>query len=122
MNENQQNTLTQFALKLGVSDAVIISANDIAVEDKLADLCKKPGCEDYGLSASCPPHVSGPSGFRKLLKAFKHAMFFKIDVPTDILLSGERLDIFRLLHEIGSSIENKANGVCKVQSICGWFM
>ncbi|MBW1643378.1 MAG: DUF2284 domain-containing protein, partial [Deltaproteobacteria bacterium] len=61
-----------------------------------------------GLSTSCPPHVSGPSGFRKLLKKFKHAIVIKIDVPLEILLSSERRDIMKLLHEIAAGIEQAA--------------
>jgi predicted metal-binding protein len=100
--------LTQLAYQLGASDANAISTTEISVEDSLADLCREPGCENYGLSASCPPHVSGPDGFRKLLKTFEHAAVFKIDVPAEILLSDERRDIFRLLHEIAANIEKAA--------------
>ena len=100
--------LTQLACQLGASDAKTISTTEISVEDSLADLCREPGCENYGLSASCPPHVSGPDGFRKLLKTFEHAVVFKIDVPSEILLSDECRDIFRLLHEIASNIEKAA--------------
>ena len=100
--------LMQLACQLGANDAKAISTTEISVEDSLADLCREPGCENYGLSASCPPHVSGPDGFRKLLKTFEHAVVFKIDVPSEILLSDERRDIFRLLHEIAASIEQAA--------------
>jgi len=74
----------------------------------LAKLCREPQCESYGLSTSCPPHVSGPSGFRKLLKKFEHAIVIKIDVPLEILLSSERRDIMRLLHEIVAGTEQAA--------------
>ena len=114
---NEQNAwkalykLTQLACQLGASDANAISTTEISVEDSLADLCQEPGCENYGLSASCPPHVSGPGGFRKLLKAFDHAVVFKIDVPSEILFSEERRDVFRLLHEIAANIEKAATEV-----------
>ena len=100
--------LTQLACQLGASDAKAICTDKISVEEDLAHLCKDPGCENYGLSTSCPPHVAGPAGFRKLLKTFKHAVVFKIDVPSKILLSDERRDIFRLLHEIAANIEQSA--------------
>lgn len=100
--------LTLLASQLGASDAKALSTIEISVEDSLANLCREPGCENYGLSASCPPYVAGPDGFRKLLNAFDHAVVFKIDVPSEILLSGERRDIFRLLHEIASNIERAA--------------
>jgi predicted metal-binding protein len=56
------NDLIELARWLGASDAAIISAQDISVEDDLAKLCLDLPCENYGLSGSCPPHVAGPSG------------------------------------------------------------
>jgi predicted metal-binding protein len=107
--EEALEKLTQLACHLGASDAKAIFTADISVENNLADLCREPGCENYGLSASCPPHVSGPAGFRNLLKTFEHAVVFKIDVPSEILFSDERRDIFRLLHEVAASIEGSAS-------------
>jgi predicted metal-binding protein len=100
--------LTELAWRLGASNAKVISTGEISIEDDLANLCREPQCENYGLSASCPPHVSGPSGFRKLLETFKQALIFKIDVPSEILLSSDRREVFRALHEIASSIEHSA--------------
>ncbi|MEA3434989.1 MAG: DUF2284 domain-containing protein [Thermodesulfobacteriota bacterium] len=100
--------LIKQACRSGASGAAAISTDDILVEDYLANLCREPRCESYGLSTSCPPHVSGPSGFRELLKNFKHAIVIKIDVPLEILLSSERSDIMRLLHEIVADIEQAA--------------
>jgi len=101
--------LTQLACQLGASDARAISTTEISVEEDLANLCREPGCENYGLSASCPPHVAGPAGFRKLLKTFEHAVVFKIDVSSEILFSEERRDIFQLLHEIAATTEHSAS-------------
>ena len=100
--------LVERALRLGASNAVVICSTDISVEDGLASLCQEPPCENYGRSAGCPPHVSGPDGFRKLIRELKQAVVFKIDVPTEVLFSSERRDLFRLLHEIGAGIERLA--------------
>ncbi|WP_281793613.1 DUF2284 domain-containing protein [Desulforhabdus amnigena] len=100
--------LIQLACRLGASEAAVITAGDISVEDDLADLCKEPGCEKYGQAASCPPYVSGPSGFRELLRKYKRAVVFKIEVPSEVLFSDERRDVFRLLHEIAAGIERAA--------------
>jgi len=88
--------LIEYANNSGVTAAAIISTADIVVEENLAAMCREPRCENYGLSKSCPPHVSGPSGFRKQLKNFTQAFVFKIDVPSEILLSNERREIFQL--------------------------
>jgi predicted metal-binding protein len=111
---NQQNVkvtakeLVRKALQLGASDAKVISANDISVDDDLANLCQQRRCEYYGLSVYCPPNVAGPPGFRELLKNYNQALVFKIDTPIEILLSDNRHAVFRQLHEIAAGIEQSA--------------
>jgi len=100
--------LTELACRSGASNAEVISTSEISIEDDLANLCREPRCENYGLSASCPPHVAGPSGFRKLLQTFAQAVVFKIEVPSEILLSSDRREVFRALHEIAAGIEHSA--------------
>lgn len=110
MNKNTQKlkALLREAQQSGASEAKIISARDIVVDHHLADMCREPRCENYGLSKSCPPHVSGPTVFKQELEKFSQAVFFKIDVPSEILYSGERREVFQLLHEIASGIETSA--------------
>lgn len=103
------NNLIQYGLSLGATDARIIPAQSICVENRLADLCSPSTCINYGLSMSCPPHVAGPVGFRKLLAQFEHALVFKIDVPQESLFSHARQEVFRMLHEIASSLQRKAS-------------
>ncbi len=100
--------LVQMACQQGASDAKVISSDDISAEEKLANLCQEPRCENYGLSPSCPPHVSGPAGFRELQKNIEHAIVIRIDVPSAVLFSDERREVMKLLHEIVASIEQKA--------------
>ncbi len=105
ISEEHSEKLLQHATGSGASKAVILPASDITVEDSLADMCLEPKCENYGLSKSCPPNVSGPLGFRDKLRKCKQALFFKIDVPSALLFSSDRREIFQLLHEIASGIE-----------------
>ena len=100
--------LTQVARQRGASEATVIAAADIVVEQRLADLCVEPRCPNYGLATSCPPHVSGPAGFRELQQRYEHAVVFKLDLDTEILLSDEVQDYMRLLHEIASAVERAA--------------
>jgi predicted metal-binding protein len=103
--------LVRLACSLGASDAQITSSGDILVENYLADLCNESQCENYGLSPSCPPHVSGPSGFRKLQKSIKHAVVVRIVVPSAVLFSDESWELMRLLHEVVAAIEQAAVGM-----------
>lgn len=92
----------------GAIDVVTISPSDISAEDDLAKFCLEPRCGYYGLSANCPPHVSGPSGFRDLLKTCEHVLAIKMDVPLGCLLTDDRFVILKLLHEIVADIEKSA--------------
>lgn len=100
--------LVRLARTLGSSDVRAISAKEISVEDKLANLCREPKCMNYGLSPSCPPHVGGPSEFRNLKKHYEQAIVVRLVVPSAALFSDERKDIMRLLHEIVAGIEQGA--------------
>lgn len=100
--------LLQTAHSFGATDTACIPSNKIEISDELAALCENPNCENYGTSFRCPPNVSGPKGFRKLIQNYTNAIVFKITVPSEIMYSHQRIELFRMLHEIGSSIENKA--------------
>jgi len=110
MNQENQKLkeLIQVAHKSGASEAAIVSTRDIIVDNFLADKCREPRCPNYGLSKSCPPHVSGPSLFKKSLEKFNQAIFFKIDVASEILYSSDSREVFQLLHEIAAGIEKSA--------------
>ncbi len=100
--------LKQLAISSGASDAEIIASDLISVEDDLAKRCLEPKCGNYGLATSCPPHVSGPPGFREAQKKLKRAIVIRIVVPSEALLSSERKDLGRFLHEIVACVESSA--------------
>lgn len=100
--------LTAKALQLGASAAAVIAVDRIVIEEGLARLCREPRCQNFGLSASCPPHVPGPAKFREWMKVSKGTVFFKIEVPSDSLFSDDRREIMGLLHDIAAQIEQYA--------------
>jgi predicted metal-binding protein len=100
--------LLQGACLAGATQAAILAAQDIVIEDDLAAKCLQPRCENYGLSMSCPPHVAGPAVLRKELVAYTKALFFKIDVPWEVLFSSDNRELFQLLHEVAAGIEQSA--------------
>lgn len=100
--------LIRRALELGVSDARIIPARSIVVEERFAGMCASPRCPGYGQGPGCPPHVMKPARFRELLARYEHALVFKIDAPTEVLLGEERHEVARRVHEIAAAIERSA--------------
>lgn len=105
-----EERLIEQARQLGVSDARIIDTACIRVEDRLADICRDPGCPGYGQGANCPPHVMPPEAFRRLLERFPRALVFKFDVPTEVLLGDGRFEVSRLVHETAATLERRALG------------
>lgn len=109
--------LLELARRLGASDAAVIGTSGIHIEDELARLCAEPQCENFGASANCPPHVSGPDGFRELLKVYEHAVVFKLEVPSSVLYSPvEGLEVFGLLQEIAAGVERAAIKIGQTRS------
>ena len=103
-----EDHMIQKALQLGVSDARLIDAAQIRVEDDLARICEDPGCPGYGQGANCPPHVMKPDAFRRWLAQYPRALVFKFDVPTEVLLGDGRFEVARLVHETAADLENQA--------------
>ena len=109
--DEKLHKIVEYACKSGATGARAISTADIVVDSSLAAMCRNPKCENYGLSPSCPPHVSGPIELKRQLENFNHAIFFKIDVPSEILFSSERRELFQMLHETAAGIERTAIGM-----------
>ena len=98
--------LTRLALQMGATGAAVIESAQIVISDDLAALCDgEYTCPNYGLSASCPPHVPGPDVFRKWQAQSLHSITVKIELPASILFSPERQEISRLLHQIVAAVE-----------------
>ena len=101
--------IVRFAFAEGASNAHAIASADILAEEKLAKLCAT--CPSHGFSPSCPPHVSGPSGFRELQKQLPWAVAIRLVVPLSALFSFEKQDLGRFLHELTAGIEIYAVGM-----------
>ena len=110
MDKNTEilDELVREALKLGASDARIITVESIRVEERLAVMCRTPQCDGYGQSVNCPPYVLKPLGFKELLKRYQYALVFKIDVATQMLLGEDRDIVASRIHKITSSVEQFA--------------
>lgn len=64
------------ALELGASDAKVIPANYVVVEDRVVLKCKV-GCNNYGKTLACPPYTPSAEEFRKIVGEYSYALFMK---------------------------------------------
>lgn len=101
--------LVELAYKLGANNTAILSSIRIKVRDQLALKCSQPRCANYGKSFSCQPYVSGPAGFRELVKQLPDALPVQLVVPATMLLSWERFELGRIHHELVARLEQVAS-------------
>ena len=111
MNIKENHRLVKLqkkAVELGASDAKIIPVDRIPVEDEVVEMCKAHLCKGYGKSANCPPHVMGPGQAREWIEKYETALFFKLDVSPQVLLSEDRFETFKTVYVIASRLEASA--------------
>lgn len=121
----------QRSIELGATDAKVISADEVVIDERVLAKCTYPRCTGYGTNANCPPHAMSPDQLRKTLSKFRYAVFLKLEVPADDIAGREARDkdltlpYQRKLAEITARIEAEAfydgyhlalafgNGSCK---------
>ena len=68
------------ALELGATDARVIRAEDITIDERVRGKCRYPTCPSYNTNMNCPPYTMQIDEFRKLVSRYSNAIFFKIDI------------------------------------------
>jgi predicted metal-binding protein len=101
------------ALELGASNARIVTAHEIPVDERVTLKCQVPRCFGYGVSANCPPHTLKPAELREHLAKYKWAVFFTTDVPSDVIVRDkatikERVAVYQNVFKIVNEIESMA--------------
>ena len=79
--ESHLSHLCQKAKDLGASQAMVIPATDIMLDERTSLKCMVPLCSHYGVDLMCPPNVLPVSRFREVLKCYHQATLIKLDIP-----------------------------------------
>lgn len=101
------------AMALGATQAAIVNAKDIIVDERVVLKCQIPRCFGYGTCAHCPPHTMKPGELRQLLEGYRWAVFFIVDVPSGIIVRDkatikEREAAYQKIFHIVNDIESMA--------------
>ena len=101
------------ALELGASNAGIVRADQIPVDERVTMKCQIPRCLGYGAGAHCPPNTMKPAELRELLKKYEWAVFFTKDVPAEVIVRDkatikERVEAYQQMYSMVSEIESEA--------------
>jgi predicted metal-binding protein len=117
MNQGQLSTdLERYrlkALELGASQAKIVRADEIPVDERIPMKCQIPRCFGYGAGAQCPPNTMKPAELRELLKKYEWAVFFIMDIPPEVIVRDkatikERVAAYQQMYSVVSEVESAA--------------
>ena len=100
-------------LALGATRATIVSVRDIPVDRRITLKCQVPRCFGYDTGAHCPPNTLTPDELREILKSYEWAVFFTMDVPSEVIVRNratikERVDAYQKVYKMVSELESKA--------------
>lgn len=98
--EQDLKRYVQLALEHGASAATVIPAENIFLDERVQMKCRFPLCEVYGACMNCPPHTGTVDEMRARVKLFKFAVVFKVDFPSEQVISGKEPNEDR--HKIGN--------------------
>lgn len=107
---NKLKFLTDLALELGATQAKIVPAKEIVVENRVVLKCRI-GCNKYGKTLMCPPYAPDVEEFRKILNEYSYALVFKIKsqaeaTPEVAKLLSKKEDDPTLTKEMKEKIQN----------------
>ncbi len=68
--------------RVGATDAKVIRADDVVVDERVRAKCRYPTCPSYNTNMNCPPHTMELDEFRTLLGKYRYGILFKIDVTS----------------------------------------
>ncbi len=97
----------------GATDSKVVTTDRIPVDDRVQLKCRVPACFGYGTSANCPPHTIRASQLRELVRKYKYAICFKLEVEPEVIVRNrdtilERAGAYKKMFEIVSRIESMA--------------
>ena len=111
--KNNLERYVRLALDAGASDAAIIPADMLRVDERVRMKCRFPLCSEYGSCMNCPPNTGTLEETRERLALYKYAIFLKLEVPpTRVAGSAARgdegVEDLKKLSKIISDVESAA--------------
>ena len=73
----------ELAIDNGASNAAVVPASQIVVDERVLMKCRFPLCSEYGACMNCPPHTGTIDQMRKRISLYKYAVVIKLDVPAE---------------------------------------
>lgn len=99
------------AIELGATDAKVITATELRVDERVRAKCLFPKCSQYGTNANCPPHVPDVTFTRRLLRRYRYGLIFSSRSETKHYLGegykrGQPTEAKKALERVLSELES----------------
>ncbi|MHB1418766.1 MAG: DUF2284 domain-containing protein [Bacillota bacterium] len=99
----------------GASEAKLIAAREIIVDERVRLKCMVPRCPDYGRNLMCPPALPLVEDFRRILLLYQWALMIQIKGSTSAEGAAPSKEIAYSyagqLHRLVNSLERKLMGM-----------
>jgi predicted metal-binding protein len=82
MQRREHSALIDKARSLGAVEAVVMSASDVVVDERVRLKCQIPRCANYSRNLMCPPNVPSLDEFRRALARYHHAILLQFPIGT----------------------------------------
>jgi len=78
-NAKHFNELIDIARRKGATAAKIISADRVAIDERVRLKCEVPRCSGYGHYLTCPPYAMPVETFAKILSRYKWCLLVQVE-------------------------------------------
>ena len=104
----------ELARQLGASEAKVLPAREVVVDERVRLKCLVPRCAGYGQSLLCPPALPTVEEFRQVLRRYQWALVVQVKGSTGAE-SGEPdrqvvYDHSKALHQLINKLEARLQG------------
>lgn len=102
------------AIERGATEAKIIPAREIVVDERVILKCQVPLCKEYGRHLLCPPHSPSLAQFREALKKYSRALLIQLRTPKDQLSTKSEESLKDAIYARANELHEIVNGVEKL--------
>lgn len=112
--------LIKIAIERGATEAKIIPAREIILDERVILKCQVPLCNEYGKHLLCPPNSPSLAHFREVLKSYSRALLIQLRTPVDQLDSESEEDRKKAIYVRANELHGVVNAVEKAAQELGF--
>jgi predicted metal-binding protein len=105
--------LIKFAMERGPTEAKVIPAREIVLDERVILKCQVPLCNEYGNHLLCPPNSPSLAQFREVLNKYSKALLIQLRTSRDRLSSKSEQSLKKAIYSRANELHEIVHGVEK---------